>query len=67
MPDPAWRVPHLQTESPMALTRCTQKGVWSTALVGLRRTRLKRCRSMLPHHSRRDDDAVLSCRPRGMG
>ena len=25
MPDPAWRVPHLQTDSPMALTRCTQR------------------------------------------
>src|SRR5207248_4819409 len=25
MPDPAWRGPHLQTDSPMALTRCTQR------------------------------------------
>jgi len=58
---------YLQTDRPVSLTRCTQKGVWSTALAGLRRIRSKRCRSMLPHHSRRDDDAVLSCQPRGMG
>jgi hypothetical protein len=59
--------PPPQTDGPMAIPRDRPTEARSVRLSDRGRPRIKRCRNIVPHHSRRYDAAVFRCLLLGMG